>query len=271
MAGAGGGRRPLAVAADAYADLASAWDAATGLLYGPLAETLVAASPMPLGGRLVLDVGSGTGAMAAAALAAGAQVVAVDRSVGMVAHQRDRPWPALAGDVLALPCRQSAFDAALAGFLLNHLPPKPALVELGRVVRPGGVVLASTWASGRPDPVKTAMDAVLIARGWSPPEWYQRMKAEVEPVSGSPGRLFTVAGEAGLAEVTASLHLQEVAVSDPAAVVAYRLAMPQIAPWVAGLDGRAQEELRRQALTAVAPHLGRWRPAAIFLICRVSS
>ena len=53
----------------------------------------------------------------------------------------------------------------MAGFVLNHLPPAPALAELARVVRPGGVVLASTWAGGPPDPVKSAIDGVLAPLG----------------------------------------------------------------------------------------------------------
>jgi SAM-dependent methyltransferase len=64
----------------------------------------------------------------------------------------------VAADVLDLPFKDGAFDVALAGFLINHMPPGPALAELARVVGPGGVVLASTWATDGPDPVKAAID-----------------------------------------------------------------------------------------------------------------
>jgi len=150
-------------------------------VYRPLARALVAASPVALGGRLVLDVGSGTGAVAEAAAASGARVVVADRTVSMVAYQGTERWPAVAADALRLPFVDGAFDATLAGFLLNHLAPAPALAELARVVRPGGAVLASTWAAERPDPVKTAIDAVITAWGWVAPAWYQAMKTEVEP------------------------------------------------------------------------------------------
>jgi ubiquinone/menaquinone biosynthesis C-methylase UbiE len=63
----------------------------------------------------------------------------------MVSYGSGRGWPAVVADVLALPLRDGVFDAAVAGFLLNHLPPAAALAELTRVVSPGGVVLASTW------------------------------------------------------------------------------------------------------------------------------
>ena len=54
-------------------------------------------------------------------------------------------------------------------------------------------------------------------------------------------------------------------------VVAYRLATPQIAPWVGTLDPPARAELVRQALVAVQPHAPGWRPAAVLLAGRVMS
>jgi len=255
----------------AYDGLAAGWDTGAGHVYRPLARALVAASPVALGGRLVLDVGSGTGAVAEAAAASGARVVAADRTVSMVAYQGTERWPAVAADALRLPFVDGAFDATLAGFLLNHLAPAPALAELARVVRPGGAVLASTWAAERPDPVKTAIDAVITAWGWVAPAWYQAMKTEVEPTSGDPARLAAAAREAGVVEVSASARGEDLGVRDPSAVVAYRLTMPHIAPWVAALDAPTRAEVTRQALAAVAGQIERWRPAVILLAGRVAA
>ncbi|MDQ6909225.1 MAG: class I SAM-dependent methyltransferase, partial [Actinomycetota bacterium] len=119
--------------ATAYAGLAAEWDTGAGHVYRPLARALVAASPLSLHGGLVLDVGSGTGAVADAAVARGARVVAADGAVSMVAYQRAQSRPGVAADALALPFLRGAFDAALAGFLLNHVAPAPALAELARV------------------------------------------------------------------------------------------------------------------------------------------
>jgi SAM-dependent methyltransferase len=222
-----------------------------------------------LAGRLVLDVGSGTGAVAEAAAAKGARVVAADRSVGMVAYDRGRNWPAVAADVLALPFGQGIFDAVLAGFMLNHLPPARAITAMARTVRPGGVVLASTWAA-RPDPVKAGIDAVVASWGWVPPDWYLTMKTEVLPISGDPTRLAAAAGQSGLVEIRASVEQQDLGVRDPRTVVAYRLAMPHIAPWWITLDGRARAEITRQALAAVAEEVEGWRPAFIVFSGRVA-
>jgi SAM-dependent methyltransferase len=257
------------VVASAYDGLAAEWDRAAGLVYRPLARSLLQASPVALSGQLVLDVGSGTGAVAQAAVDIGARVVTADRSFGMVAYMSGQGWPTIAADVLALPFGPGGFDAALAGFLLNHLPPRPALAELARTVRVGGVVLGTTWDGRRPDPAKKAIDATLASRGWVRPAWYEMLKAEVEPVSGDPQRLMEAAVEAGLNEVAAAVCCQNLPVRDPVDVVAYRLAMPHIAPWVVGLDEPEYAQLRREAIVAVTPHVNEWRPAAIIFSGRV--
>ncbi len=172
-------------------------------------------------------------------------------------------------DAVALPLGAAAVDAAAAGFLLNHLPPQPVLRELARVVRPGGAVLASTWAATRPDPVKAAVDGVLGASGWVPPRWYEVMKAEVEPVSGHPHRLREAAERAGLVEVRATVIGVDLGLRDARSVVAYRLAMPHIAPWRAGLDRATGAELDHRLCRAVAPLVVGWRPSVIQLTARV--
>jgi ubiquinone/menaquinone biosynthesis C-methylase UbiE len=254
----------------AYDGLAALWEAGPGHVYRPLARALVAASPIRLKGRLVLDVGSGTGSVAEAALASGARVVAVDGTVSMVAFQGTQRWPGVAADALDLPFSDGAFDAATAGFLLNHLAPESALAELARTVRPGGTILASTWASGRPDTVKASIDSAIESRGWVPPVWYEVLKQEVEPISGDPERLAAAAKRVGLVAVNARSSSEYLGLLQPDAVVAYRLAMPHIAPWVAALDESTRAEVTRRALDEVAAHLDGWRPAVITLTCRVA-
>jgi SAM-dependent methyltransferase len=268
VAGPAPGPAPTAVAA--YDGLATQWQKGAANVYGPLATALVAASPVPLRGRLVLDAGSGTGAVARAAAASGAVVVAAERSLTMVSHQCRQPWPAVAADVLALPFRDGAFDATLAGFLVNHMAPGLALAELARVVGPGGVVLTSTWAADGPDPVKAAIDQVMACWGWTSPAWYRRMKEEVLPISGSPSRLTEAAKQVGLIDVTASVCRVDLGLRDSAQVVAYRMTLPHTAAWVATLDDTTRNEVTRQAQAAVAGHVAGWRPAMIVLAGRAS-
>jgi ubiquinone/menaquinone biosynthesis C-methylase UbiE len=100
-----------------------------------------------LGGRL-LDAGIGTGRNCAY-YPAGAEVSGVDNSPAMLARARRRcPAVAEAGhlfemDVTALQFPSWSFDGAVASFLFCVLPDdlqEPALRELGRVVRPGGLI-----------------------------------------------------------------------------------------------------------------------------------
>jgi SAM-dependent methyltransferase len=223
---------------------------------------------VPLEGRLTLDVGSGTGAVAEAAETAGARVITADRSHHMVAFPSGR-WPSVVADVVALPFRGGSFFAALAGFVVNHMPPAAALREMARVVTPGGVVLASTWTGGVPDPAKTAIDGVLARWGWVAPPWYLTMKAEIEPISGNPARLASAAAEAELVDVTATSRREDIGVGDPEIAVAYRLALPHIAPWVSQLEAGARSELRNDAIAALGPFLDGWRPSTILLSGRV--
>jgi SAM-dependent methyltransferase len=99
-------------------------------------------------GTRVLDVGSGPGHVSAAAAARGARPVGLDAAEGMVAAARARhpEIEFLRGDAESLPFDDAAFDAVVAGFLLNHLPhPERALDEMVRVTRAGGRVAITVW------------------------------------------------------------------------------------------------------------------------------
>lgn len=93
-------------------------------------------------GDRVLDACCGTGDLAIAAGAAGAdRVVGVDFSERMLGRAR-RKAPGLEwvqADVLALPFDDGSFDAAVVGFGIRNVEDLgAALGELRRVLRPGG-------------------------------------------------------------------------------------------------------------------------------------
>jgi SAM-dependent methyltransferase len=98
----------------------------------------------------VLDVGTGTGAVAAAAAERGAHVTAVDAQPDMVrAASRAAPAAAvLVGALPDLPFADGTFDAVAGNFVLNHVGrPLAALVELHRVTRPGGRIALTIWSA----------------------------------------------------------------------------------------------------------------------------
>ncbi|MDX2593035.1 class I SAM-dependent methyltransferase [Streptomyces sp. WI03-4A] len=114
----------------------------------PVPRLLDAAGVGP--GVRVLDVGTGSGTVAAAACARGATVTAVDAEPTMVELAR-RAAPEADVRLAALPelpYANGEFDAVVANFVLNHVGrPKDTLAELRRVVRPGGWIALTIWAA----------------------------------------------------------------------------------------------------------------------------
>lgn len=120
---------------------------------------------LPRGSRL-LDVGCGPGGLAAAARAAGHEVVAVEPDPEMAELASSR----LGQDVVVaglpdLPFADDGFDAVVANFVLNHVDdPRAGVRELVRVAAPGGAVRATIW-TGAPSAQGALFRSVLEASG----------------------------------------------------------------------------------------------------------
>jgi demethylmenaquinone methyltransferase / 2-methoxy-6-polyprenyl-1,4-benzoquinol methylase len=93
-------------------------------------------------GDLVLDLAAGTGTSSRAFVARGARCVACDFSLGMLMVGARKPALRLsfaAGDALALPFADKAFDVVTISFGLRNVSDTGrSLSELLRVTRPGG-------------------------------------------------------------------------------------------------------------------------------------
>jgi ubiquinone/menaquinone biosynthesis C-methylase UbiE len=267
MAGSSAGAAGLRAAYDRAAD---GWGLGASKVYGPLARALVATSPVDLAGRLLLDVGAGTGVASEALRAAGARPLALDLSHGMLAWRRAQRPPAVVGDVLALPVRSGAAGGAVAAFLLNHLEePVVALSELSRVVGPGGPVLASVFSNAEQTEVKEAVDTVVAAWGWTPPDWYLAIKLRTAPQLGTPEAMAAAAATAGLGSVEVAERRVDVGLRAPEELVTYRLGQAHVADFLAALPPPERQRLRAAAVAAVAAAApGPLRPAVIFLAAR---
>jgi ubiquinone/menaquinone biosynthesis C-methylase UbiE len=131
-----------------------------GPLFEPWAHELLARGG-PWAGAAVLDVACGPGTVAriaAAAVGAGGAVTASDISPAMLEVARGRaPAPGSApiefveASALELPMADSSFQFVLCQQGLQFFPDRRAAVaEFRRVLRPGGLALASVWSADGP-------------------------------------------------------------------------------------------------------------------------
>jgi SAM-dependent methyltransferase len=230
----------------------AAWAAGPDRVYRLLADAAVRLLPGDLSGLLALDAGAGTGAVGRALRRRGARTVSSDASPAMLAVG---PVPAFAGDIRRLPVRDGAVDLAAAAMVLSHLAePDVAMAELVRVTGAGGVVLVTAFASGRPHPVKAAVDRVLAIDGYREPDWYAELKSRGEPWIGSTEALRRLAGSVRLGAVQVDEIDVDLAGLEVPALVGWRLGMAQVAPYLAGLDPFRRKSLTAAAADAVAAH-----------------
>jgi len=234
---------------DAYDATGDAWAAGPARVYDRLADALVARSPVPLAGRTVLDLGAGTGAAGRALGAAGATVLAVDRSAGMLGVDRNATrGRAVVADATALPVADGAVDGAVAAFSFNHLPdPARGLAEARRACRPGSPVLAAAYADDDTHPAKDAVERAIAEAGWRPAPWYRVLRDGVVAQLATPARMAEAAGRAGLAATTARVAVPVPGLA-PADLVAWRLGMAQVAPFVATLGPAERTRVTARAL-----------------------
>ncbi len=168
-------------------------------------------------GRRILDVGCGLGDDAAALaglVAPGGTVVGVDGSRAMIEAARGRHGGVEGlsfevADAAALPFDDASFDACRVDRVLQHVAdPAPAVREMARVLRPGGVLVAydNDWETLTVDSADRATTRTVL-NAWCdrfPSGWIGR-------------RLVPLFLEAGLRDVDASpktLVLRDLAMAD---------------------------------------------------------
>jgi ubiquinone/menaquinone biosynthesis C-methylase UbiE len=174
-----------------------------GSLFGPIAADIArAAAP----GARILEVGSGPGHLAGRLAGDhGFDVTGVDLDPAMVERARanaarsaDRVKPEfVVGDAAALPFPDASFDLAVSTLSMHHwAKPATGLVEIRRVLCPGGRALVWDFRSGRlplhrpmPDPVAPAHRGgleVVSVTSWRWP-WRFRLLTRIELMRSAEG------------------------------------------------------------------------------------
>lgn len=188
-----------------WAGQAAAYERGFARLTVHTAGALLDAAGVTAGTRL-LDVGTGPGVVARAAVARGARVTAVDAEPSM-AEAAARNVPGLdvrVGLLPDLPLPGGVFGAVTGNFVINAMGnPAAALAELRRVLRAGGRLALTCWSYPPPPALGIAAEAIEAAgvpwpddvplppfRAYSSPEAFAALLAEAG-FTGATARLLS--------------------------------------------------------------------------------
>ena len=148
-----------------------------------------------------LDLACGTGDIAFALAARGARVTGLDVTLRMLQlaqrkQGRDRDAVQfITGDMMALPFGDRAFDLVTTGYGIRNVPRiETALIEIRRVLRPGGVVLSLDFNRPSSRPVRAVYLGYLTiagsALGWllhRDPDTYRYIPESIRRYPGAAG------------------------------------------------------------------------------------
>jgi ubiquinone/menaquinone biosynthesis C-methylase UbiE len=129
-----------------FDNVATRWDDMRRKFFGEGVRRASIAAAVVQPGHVVADIGTGTGFLAELALDAGARVIGVDISDGMLAQVTSRfsgrTFEARRGDTAALPLGDGEADAVLGNMVLHHAEDPPAAIrEMARALKPGGTLV----------------------------------------------------------------------------------------------------------------------------------
>ena len=126
-----------------FDNIAGQWDDMRRRFFGEGVRKAAIAAAGIRPGMTVADIGTGTGFLAEAALDAGARVIGVDLSEGMLeqvtTRLAGRDFEGRQSTVETLPLAENEVDAIVANMFLHHAEDPPGTIaQLARALKPGG-------------------------------------------------------------------------------------------------------------------------------------
>lgn len=185
-------------------------------LFTPWAERLVQQA-RPDSGQRILDLACGPGIVTevlATAIAGDGSIAAVDISPAMLDVARHKDLDSVTwteGSADSIPFSSNEFDMAYCAHGFQYFPdPVNSATEIHRVLKPGGQLAISVWASADDHPLYRAVFQSVSDRLNVPFEDVAR------PFSfGDPSRLETVLNSAGFRDVRTFSESMEAVFSSP--------------------------------------------------------
>jgi len=209
--------------------------------------------PPPGHGRTVLDVAAGAGTLlpslrpVAGEPAAGARLVALDYSAGMLALV-DPTMPRVQADAAALPLADGCADIAVYSFVLFLLPDaRAAVAEAARVLRPGGWLLAATWGSQLGTEADVVVSEEVDAAGAPPGPALQRS----DELTDSPDRIRELLETVGFTDVATTARPLD-AQFDAASTLAMRVGSGNLGWRFRRLTPSARAQVQQRAAARLA-------------------
>jgi ubiquinone/menaquinone biosynthesis C-methylase UbiE len=244
--------RPVKSMAEAYGCRTESYASILDPTLKPMADEILRVCGIH-GREHVMDLATGTGSVAGAADLAGARVVGVDISPGILTtakRLRGGQFTFVAADALVLPFANQKFHVVMCGLSLSHFSNVLTVChEVRRVLRPGGHFVSSSWGTQSRNPSFSAAMNVLKKYVGDTKDAFSGLLDEM--TWASPERGCEILESVGFESVTVTTIPLSGTYSSPAAALDWTIAWPLTGVILDGLDTANLAALRTEAISEI--------------------